>query len=66
MSGTCGKRPDCGFFRKYSDAGQARCDGTIKIYCCGPRGGACEREVYRKTYNTTPPDEMMPSGMLLA
>jgi hypothetical protein len=58
--------PICGYFRKFSDAGTAAHQGCVKTYCCGPRRGACEREVYRKTHNAMPPDEMMPHGALVA
>lgn len=66
MSEMCGNHPDCGFFNKYSDDKKALDLGAVKLYCRGPRRGACEREVYRKTHAVTPPDELMPNGALVA
>jgi hypothetical protein len=66
MSDVCGNHPFCGFFKKYSDCEKAAETGSVKIYCRGPRQGACEREVYRKAHNVMPPDEMMPHGAMIA
>lgn len=66
MSEVCGNHPDCGFFNKYGESEQANDLGAVKLYCQGPRHGACERMVYRKTFSATPPDEMFPNGALVA
>jgi len=66
MPDVCGNLPICGFFKKYSNTDKVTCLGSVKTYCRGPRQGACEREVYRKTHNATPPDEMMPHGAMIA
>lgn len=65
MSEVCGKIGICGYFKKYSETGKASHQSYIKSYCCGPRHGACEREVYRKAFDAVPPDELMPSGALV-
>lgn len=62
----CGNQTKCGYFKKYSEADSDNHVVCIKMYCCGPRRGACEREVYRKAHNAVPPDEMMPHGALVA
>jgi hypothetical protein len=66
MSDVCVNHPDCGFLKKYSDNDKVVELGAVKTYCRGARKGACEREVYRKTHNVTPPDELMPNGALVA
>ncbi|GAA0532168.1 hypothetical protein FHS83_002765 [Rhizomicrobium palustre] len=66
MSEVCGNHPDCGFFSKYAQDEKAQELGNVKLYCQGPRQGACERAVYRKTFLANPPDEMMPNGALVA
>ena len=66
MSNECGNLPICGYFKKYSNTDATAHLVCIKTYCQGPRCGACEREVYRKTHNATPPDELMPHGDMAA
>lgn len=66
MSEVCVNHPDCGFFKNYSNDEKTADLGNVKVYCRGPRQGACEREVYRKTHSVLPPDEMMPNGALVA
>lgn len=66
MSDVCGNQPICGFFKKYAGSDHEACTGSIKTYCQGPRRGACEREVYRKTHKTAPPDDLLPTGLLIA
>lgn len=65
-SEVCSNQKACGYFKKYAGAEANDHVVCIKMYCCGPRQGACEREVYRKTHNVTPPDELMPHGALVA
>jgi len=66
MSEMCGNEAKCGFFQKYSSTDKPDPQNSIKSYCRGSRRGACEREVYRKTHSATPPDDMLPSGALIA
>lgn len=62
----CGNLPMCGFFKKYSNSNKAACQGFIKLYCRGEKRDDCERKKYRKANGVAPPDEMMPSGAMMA
>jgi len=66
MSDVCVNHPDCGFLKKYAANEKIVDLAAVKLYCRGPRKGACERVVYRKTHNVAPPDDLMPNGALVA
>lgn len=65
MSDECANLSVCGFFNKYKDTNKAACLGFIKLYCRGEKRDECERKKYRKLHGAPPPDNMMPSGVLV-
>ena len=66
MPEVCRHLSSCGFFQKHAENDNPTYQGSIKVYCRGPRCELCEREVYRKTYQSTPPDDLSPTGLLVA
>ena len=57
---------ECGFFRKYQASKNLACKGFIQKYCRGPKMNECERKRYREAHGAAPPDDMMPSGQMIA
>lgn len=55
----------CGFFKKYSESRFLACQGLINRYCKGPEMDKCKRKEYRRVHETPPPDDMLPSGVML-
>jgi hypothetical protein len=61
----CDILPVCGFFKKYGISNKISCQALINRYCKGPDMKICKRLEYRKNYGSPPPDEMLPSGLIL-
>ena len=55
----------CGFFKKYCASNNMACQGLINRYCKGEEMKNCKRLEYRKNYGSPPPDNMMPSGLMI-
>jgi hypothetical protein len=56
----------CGFFKKYMDTKKLACQGFINQYCRGDKQGDCKRKGYKKEHGTAAPDDMLPSGQMIA
>lgn len=52
--------------KKYCDAKSLVCQGFITMYCKGEKQAQCQRKQYKATHGTPPPDNMMPSGQMIA
>jgi hypothetical protein len=55
----------CGFFKKYCATNTMACQALINRYCKGADMKNCKRLEYRKNYGSPPPDNMMPSGLMI-
>lgn len=66
MTQECELLTTCGFFKKYQVTQDLACKGFISKYCKGPQMIQCKRKEYRETYGTPPPDDMLPSGKMIA
>ncbi len=55
----------CGFFKKYCTTNNMACQGLINRYCKGDDMKNCKRLEYRNTHGAPPPDNMMPSGIMV-
>ncbi len=66
MATQCDLLVVCGFFKKYQDAKDLACKGFIRSYCKGPKMDECKRKEFRKQHGYPPPDEMMPTGHMMA
>lgn len=55
----------CGFFKKYSVGNQLACRGFVNRYCKGELKNQCKRMEYRITHGTPPPDNMLPTGVMM-
>jgi len=56
----------CGFFKKYQSTKDMACQGFILLYCKGTKKEVCKRREHRQKTGTPPPDNMSPSGVVLA
>lgn len=65
MSQKCELLDNCGFFKKYQDLNTMACQGFINLYCLGPKMDECKRKEYREKNGAPPPDNMMPSGLMI-
>jgi len=61
----CDILPRCGFFKKHGTSHQLVCQSLIIKYCKGSEMQNCKRLEYNKNYGTPPPDNMLPSGLML-
>ncbi|MGE5341809.1 MAG: hypothetical protein ACM3SY_10065 [Candidatus Omnitrophota bacterium] len=66
MNQNCEMLEKCGFFKKFQASKNLACKGFILQYCQGPKMDACKRKEHRKTHGTPPPDDMMPSGLMMS
>lgn len=66
METKCELLEKCGFFKKYRETKDLACRGFIRMYCTGTKMNECKRKEYRLQHGVPPPDDMMPTGMLLA
>ena len=66
MDQGCELLDKCGFFKMYQISKDMACKGFINIYCRGPKMNECKRKEYRKQNGISPPDDMMPSGQIIA
>lgn len=62
----CPNLSNCGFMKKYCDAKSLVCQGFITMYCKGEKQAQCQRKQYKLTHGAPPPDNMMPSGQMIA
>ena len=61
----CDILPICGFFKKYGISNKISSQDLINRYCKGREMKVCKRLEYRKNYGIPPPDEMLPSGLMM-
>ena len=66
MALECELLESCGFFNKYQPTEEMACRWFIQEYCRGPRMVKCRRMAYRLQHGTSPPDDMLPSGRMIA
>ena len=66
MAQECKHLPTCGFFKKYCTTKNLACRGFIAQYCKGPAMNVCKRKAYKAEYGQAPPDDMMPTGQMIA
>ena len=66
MDQMCEMLDKCGFFRKYRETNELACKGYIQQYCKGSKQEQCRRLEYRRRHNAPPPDDMMPTGVMIA
>ncbi len=66
MAQECELLAKCGFFKKYQSSKAAACQGFIARYCKGDKMNECKRKQYRLEHGMAPPDDMMPSGQMIA
>ncbi len=66
MSVACKWLESCGFFKKWSTRKNLACRGFIQTYCRGEKRDQCKRKVYFDEHGTAPPDDMLPSGQMVA
>jgi hypothetical protein len=66
MNQECEKLKTCGFFKKYQDTKELACKGFLAMYCRGAKMGECKRKAYHVVHGTPPPDDMLPSGQMIA
>jgi hypothetical protein len=67
MSQTCEMFDKCGFFNKFDGNPEVVKQGLIRLYCMNEiKSDTCERKKYRKKMGCLPPDNMSPTGKLLA
>jgi hypothetical protein len=62
----CPRLAKCGFFKKHGVASSLACQGFVLGYCRGPRQVQCQRLEHLRKHGSPPPDDMMPSGQMLA
>jgi hypothetical protein len=62
----CDKLSTCPFYVKYAKAREIICKGYLAMYCRGPKLADCARRTYKAEHGHPPPDEMTPSGHILA
>jgi hypothetical protein len=62
----CDQLATCGFFQKYQNTKQLACRGFINQYCRGGKMAQCKRLAYKREHGEEPPDDMMPSGHMVA
>ncbi len=65
-NGAVSCRDRCGFFSKYRETKDLAWRGFIWKYCKGEKMDECKRKASRKMHGSPPPDNMMPSGQLIA
>jgi hypothetical protein len=66
MNEICELLEKCGYFSKYQNSKKTLCQGWIRQYCMGPKMDQCKRKIYRSEHNAPPPDDMMPSGLMVS
>ncbi|MCU0606593.1 MAG: hypothetical protein MUF78_04060 [Candidatus Edwardsbacteria bacterium] len=62
----CENLATCGFLRKHMEAKTLACQGFIRQYCKGDKQGDCKRRTYKQEHGAAAPDDMLPSGQMLA
>lgn len=62
----CENLPVCGFFKKYRETKELACRGFIRAYCQGEKQHQCKRLFYKKEHGKPAPDDMLPSGQMMA
>lgn len=62
----CDRLAGCGFFKKYQATKDLACKGFTAAYCKGPQMDRCRRKDHLLKHGTPPPDDMMPSGQMIA
>ncbi len=66
MNKECVNLPTCGFFKKYSATKNLACKGFIAQYCKGDLMKNCKRLQYKSEQGVVAPDDMMPTGQIIA
>ncbi len=61
----CPNLEKCGFVKKYGGIKSLAVKGFIAMYCKSPKQDECKRKEFKVKNGTPPPDEMMPSGMMM-
>lgn len=65
MPNECERLNNCSFFKKHRDGKELACRGFIQQYCKGPKQAECKRKEYLAQHGSPPPDDMMPTGMMM-
>jgi hypothetical protein len=66
MSDECEFLANCGFFKKHCASKESACRGFVLQYCTGSKKDECKRKEYRREHGAPPPDDMLPSGRMMA
>ncbi len=66
MAENCDLLDKCGFFKKHASSNDLACKGFIAKYCKGSMMNECKRKLYRQQHGTPPPDDMMPTGVVIS
>jgi hypothetical protein len=56
---------DCPFIIKYASKNDQAIKGFVSLYCKGDKQLECKRRAYKNKTGQKPPDNMLPSGILL-
>lgn len=62
----CENLSACGFFKKHLETKGLACQGFIRQYCKGDKQDDCKRKTYKKEHGSLAPDDMLPSGQMMA
>lgn len=61
----CELLENCGYFKKYRESKVLACRGFIHLYCRGSKMFECKRKEFRREHGAPPPDDMLPTGLML-